>query len=359
AVIKAAKEQLRAVPGEGAGFGILRYLYADGVLALMDAPTPQIGFTYRDRAVAGAESPRWQHEPLNAVLSLDVVRLDTGLEVEWRYASRLLSAADIGELDRLWAEALHAFTDHAADPAAGGHTPSDFDLLPVTQSDIDGWDRAYPNLTEVWPLSPLQYGMYFHTLYDADTADVYTVQSLITLEGDVDAARLHDAARTLVARHDNLRVAFVESADGPRQLVLADAEIAWREIDLTTIEDDDARASELARLLTLDAREHFDLSRPLPLRCTLIRMTADSCRFVLTNHHIVLDGWSGPLLVGELLALYLTAGDPAALPPVPAYRRYLSWLHDQDDAVALAAWTRSLAGIDSPTRVVRSPAGIE
>ncbi|MFF0609642.1 amino acid adenylation domain-containing protein [Nocardia tengchongensis] len=359
AVIKAAKEQLRAVPDEGAGFGILRYLYADGVLALMDAPTPQIGFTYRDRAVAGVESPRWQHEPLTAVLSLDVVRRDTGLDVEWRYASRLLSAADIGELDRLWTEALHAFADHAAGPAAGGHTPSDFDLLSVTQSDIDGWDRAYPNLTEVWPLSPLQYGMYFHTLYDADTADVYTVQSLLTLEGDVDAARLHNAAKTLVARHDNLRVAFVESADGPRQLVLADAEIDWREIDLTTIEDDDARAAELARLLTRDAREHFDLSRPLPLRCTLIRMTADSCRFVLTNHHIVLDGWSGPLLVGELLALYLTAGDPAALPPVPAYRRYLSWLHDQDDAVALAAWTRSLAGIESPTRVVRSPAGIE
>lgn len=80
---------------------------------------------------------------------------------------------------------------------------------------------------------------------------------------------------------------------------------------------------------------------------------------MLTNHHIVLDGWSGPLLVRELLALYVTSGDDSALPPVHSYRRFLGWLGEQDDAASIAAWRRSLAGIDTATRAIPTLADIE
>ncbi|MFC6011007.1 amino acid adenylation domain-containing protein [Nocardia lasii] len=360
--IKATKEQLRAVPDRGVGFGLLRYLDADTATALADAPTPQLSFNYLGRA-STSDLP-WlpqrfaatndDRAPLAAVVDINAVLTDAGLEVTWAYASRLLDAADVRELAELWSQALTALAEHAATGDAGGRTPSDFALVSTDQPQIERWEHAYPNLVDVWPLSPLQYGLLFHALYDSDTADGYTVQSLLTLAGTVDAPRLRAAAQALVDRHENLRVAFVETDDGPRQLVLADAELTWREIDLT-----DAPEGELARTIELDALTRFDLTRPPLLRFTLIKTDHDTYRLVMTNHHLVLDGWSTPLLVRELLALYVTAGDASMLPPARSYREFLAWLDDQDADASLAAWKQAMAGIDTPTRAVPTLAGIE
>ncbi|WP_406275702.1 amino acid adenylation domain-containing protein [Nocardia sp. NBC_00881] len=367
-VIKSTKEQLRVVPDKGIGFGLLRYLNAETADALVDAPTPQLSFNYLGRSATGGATGAWlprrfaatqdDRAPLAAVVDINAVLTDTGLEVTWAYASRLLDAADVGEVAELWADALRALGDHARTVGAGGHTPSDFDLVPVTQRQIDAWERTYPNLADIWPLSPLQYGLFFHALYDPDTADGYTMQSLLTLAGTVDATRLRTAAQAVVARHDNLRVAFAETDDGPRQLVLTDADIRWQEIDLTGVADAGERQRELDRVIALDARTRFELTCPPLVRCTLVRTATDRYRFVLTNHHLVLDGWSTPLLVRELLTLYVTSGDASTLPSAHSYRRFLSWLREQDYAASTAAWAQYLAGIDTPTRAVPTLAGM-
>ena len=62
-------------------------------------------------------------------------------------------------------------------------------------------------------------------------------------------------------------------------------------------------------ILTQDRAERFDLASPPLLRCTLIRLAADQHRLVLTSHHILMDGWSMPILVQELLTLYAQRGD--------------------------------------------------
>ncbi|MFD6395326.1 amino acid adenylation domain-containing protein [Nocardia sp. NPDC060249] len=365
--IKAAKEQLRSVPDRGVGFGLLRYLNREAAAELTDAPTPQLSFNYLGRAVTGADPwvPRRfaatndDRAPLAAVVDINAVLTDAGLEVTWAYASRLLDEADVRGLAQLWSQALRALVTHAATGDAGGRTPSDFALVTVDQPQIERWEHAYPTLIDIWPLSPLQYGLLFHALYDSDTADGYTVQSLLTLAGTVDATRLRGAAQALVDRHENLRVAFVETDDGPRQLVLSAAEIRWEEVDLTTITDEAQRARELARVIELDALTRFDLTRPPLLRFTLIRTGEETFRLVMTNHHLVLDGWSTPLLVRELLTLYVTAGDASILPPAQSYRDFLSWLGDQDAEASLSAWKQAMAGIDTPTRAVPTLAGIE
>ncbi|MFF0546079.1 amino acid adenylation domain-containing protein [Nocardia thailandica] len=363
--IKTTKEQLRAVPDRGVGFGLLRHLNEETAARLADAPVPQLSFNYLGRAVTG-EAP-WlprrfdatddDRAPLPATVDINAVLTDAGLEVTWAYAGRLLSEADVRDLAELWTRALRALVAHADTPGAGGRTPSDFDLVAVDQPQIDRWERRYPDLVDVWPLSPLQYGLLFHALYDSDTADGYTVQSLLTLAGTVDAARLRAAAQALVDRHDNLRVAFVETDDGPRQLVTAAAEIPWTDLDLTGAADDD-RARELDRVIELDALTRFDLTRPPLLRFTLVRTGADSFRLIMTNHHLVLDGWSTPLLVRELLTLYVTGGDPAVLPQARSYRGFLSWLDGQDEQASVDAWRHALAGVDTPTRAVPTLAGI-
>ncbi|MFE7801239.1 amino acid adenylation domain-containing protein [Nocardia sp. NPDC057440] len=372
AAIKAAKEQLRAIPDKGVGYGMLRYLNPETAAALTDTGTPQISFNYLGRAATGGAGATWQPErfaatnddraPLAAVVDINAIMSDTELEVTWGYASRILDEAQVRELAELWAQALRALAAHARTAGAGGHTPSDFDLVGVTAGQLDSWEQRYPNLTDVWPLSPLQYGLLFHAWYDSDTADGYTVQTRLTLAGRVDAARLRSAAQALVERHENLRVAYVETDDGPRQLVLATAEIRWYDLDLSAITDSAERDRELERRIEVDASTRFDLTRPPLLRFTLIRTAAEDYTLVMTNHHLVLDGWSTPLLVRELLAIYITAGAAGqlpTLPPAPSYREFLSWLDRQDNAASIAAWKQSLAGIDAPTRAVPTLTGIE
>ncbi|MFE3443651.1 amino acid adenylation domain-containing protein [Nocardia sp. NPDC059180] len=368
AAVKATKEQLRAIPDKGVGYGMLRHLNAETAAALAHARQPQLGFNYLGRAASGDTGP-WlprrfaatqdDRAPLPAVVDINAVMTDGGLEVTWDYATGLLGATDVRELAELWAGALRALVNHAETAGAGGRSPSDFDLVAVTQPQIDAWERRYPDLVDAWPLSPLQYGLLFHARYDSDTADAYTVQSLLTLAGTVDAARLRGAAQALVDRHENLRVAFTETDDGPRQLVLGAAEVGWQEIDLTGTADDTELDYELHRLIALDANTRFDLNRPPLLRFTLIHTAPEDYRLIMTNHHLVLDGWSTPLLVRELLTLYVTSGDITVLPPARSYREFLAWLAEQDQAESLTAWSRYLAGVDSPTRAVPSLADIE
>ncbi|MFC9997484.1 amino acid adenylation domain-containing protein [Nocardia sp. NPDC127526] len=375
AALKAVKEQLRAIPDKGVGYGMLRYLHPDTRQSLTRTAVPQLSFNYLGRTGAGVETadggdtpwlPRRfaatqdDRAPLEAAIDINAFHTDAGLEITWAYASELFTETQVREFAELWARALAGLTAHARQSGAGGHTPSDFGLVGVSQQHIDGWEREYAGLTDVWPLSPLQYGLLFHARYDNDTADGYTVQTRLSLAGRVDSTRLRTAAQALLDRHDVLRVSFAETPDGPRQLVLAAAEIPWQEIDLTDIPEASARQRELERLVHVDAGSRFDLTRPPLLRFSLIRTDAEACTLLMTNHHLVLDGWSTPLVVRELLAGYLASitGQELTAAPAHSYREFLAWLADQDDAASLAAWTEALAGVDSPTRAVPTLADI-
>ena len=128
-------------------------------------------------------------------------------------------------------------------------------------------------------------------------------------------------------------------------------EPAWRSLDLSLL-DAAAREQRLAEILAADRAERFDVSTPPLLRFALIRLSADEHRLVLSHHHLLMDGWSMPILVQELLTLYGHPGDSGALARVRPYRDYLAWLAGQDQAVAVAAWREALAGLEEPTRVV-------
>ena len=203
-----------------------------------------------------------------------------------------------------------------------------------------------PRIQEVWPLSPLQEGLLFHALYDADAPDVYMVQHFMDLAGAVDAARLRAAGQALLERHANLRAGFTEIDSGqPVQIIPADVVLPWREVDLSGQADPQAAVVALA---LREREQRFDLAAPPLLRFVLARLGGDRWRLVVTGHHLLTDGWSMPVLGRELLALY-RAGADAAMPPVTPYRQYLAWLARQDSGAAAAAWAQALAGLEEPT----------
>lgn len=211
-------------------------------------------------------------------------------------------------------------------------------------------------MRDVWSLSPLQEGLLFHAAVAAETVDVYTAQLCIELEGSVDGRRMRCAAAGVVARHPNLRTAFVYGSDGvPAQVVVDDVKIPWREVDLAGYGS--AADAELRRCLDEDRSARFALDAPPLLRLTLLRTAPERYVLAVTNHHIILDGWSMPLLVRELLTRYAADGTPVDLPASPSYRNYLSWLAHRDSEASARAWERALVGVAEPTLLAPSAPG--
>ena len=115
--------------------------------------------------------------------SRSMVRRGRELSATWSWAPALLSDQEVRDLAQRWFQALEALVRHVAQPEAGGRTPSDLPLLALSQAEIERLEQRYPQIEDILPLSPLQEGLLFHALYDAQAPDVYTVQLVLVAAG--------------------------------------------------------------------------------------------------------------------------------------------------------------------------------
>ena len=167
-----------------------------------------------------------------------------------------------------------------------------------------------PDFTDILPLAPLQEGLLFHALYDASGPDPYIVQLVLDFEGRLDRDRLRAAVDRLVGRHEALRVSF-NTVDGRVvQALHGTVETPWRHIDFPEAAHPQ-RA--LADWLAQEREHRFDLTSAPLLRAALLRMNPGRHRLVLSLHHLLIDGWSMPVMVSELMRAY--AGE--VLDPAP------------------------------------------
>ncbi|MEV5850035.1 condensation domain-containing protein, partial [Streptomyces sp. NPDC051985] len=211
--------------------------------------------------------------------------------------------------------------------------------------------RTRTAIEDIWPLSPLQEGLLFHAAFGTGASDVYAGQRALALDGPLDAERLRRSWEGLIARHGALRAGFRRRRSGQAvQVVTRHAELPWQEADLSGLPEAEAEA-EAARLSEAELSVGFDVARGPLLRLLLIRLGERRHRLVMTTHHIVLDGWSLPILVDELSTVYRAGGDVRSLPPIRSYGDYLAWLGRQDREAARSAWRTELAGADEPTLV--------
>ncbi|MEV6514137.1 amino acid adenylation domain-containing protein, partial [Streptomyces sp. NPDC051642] len=209
--------------------------------------------------------------------------------------------------------------------------------------------RTRTAIEDIWPLSPLQEGLLFHASLGDEASDVYAGQRALALDGPLDVGRLRRSWEGLIARHGTLRASFRRRKSGEAvQVIAREVDLPWREVDLSGLPEAEAEA---ARLSGAELTVGFDVARGPLLRLLLLRLGERRHRLVLTTHHIVLDGWSLPILVNELEMVYRAGGDAGALPAIRSYRDYLAWLGRQDRDEARAAWREELAGAEEPTLV--------
>ena len=359
AMLKDAKEQLRAQP-DGMTYGLLRYLNPDVDLA---GPDPAVAFNYLGRLGATQDDPSasvWQICPdgfssasiaaavptsLGHTVELNAATVDTDtgarLNADWTWALSALDDELVNRLGELWFEALTGICEHVR-CGGGGLTPSDIAPAELSQQQIDELSRQY-RVADVLPLTPLQQGLLYHAGAALDSDDVYAMQLDIALSGPLDEKRLRDAVQTVAARHPHLAARFCEQFEQPVQVILVDPAVPWRSVELNA----DAVDDQVQAVCAAERAAVCDLHNQPPFRAALIRVADDRHRFVLTTHHIVLDGWSMPILLQEIFAIFGGHRLPAATP----YRRFVTWLGERDHAGAHEAWQERLTGFDTPTLV--------
>jgi amino acid adenylation domain-containing protein/natural product biosynthesis luciferase-like monooxygenase protein/non-ribosomal peptide synthase protein (TIGR01720 family) len=361
--LKSIKEQLRGIPQRGIGYGILRYPGRGG--GGVPALDPQVGFNYLGQLGQGDSAHSlWQmtagetgplhspKHPRNHLIDVDCSVSSGRLQLYWTYSEQFHQRQTIARLASDYLECLQHIIDHCRH-STGSYTPSDFPLAKLTQPQLDQIVLAAGGAREVadiYPVSPLQQGLLFHSL-DASDPGVYVVSTTWRIRGVLDVSALKRAWCHILDRHTILRTAIVgHDLETPLQVVFRRVVLPFEFHDLTGI----ARERREARLLALresDRNRGFDYAKPPLLRVTVARLDAQEYWLNWTQHHLLLDGWSVPIVLQELLQAYrcfVRQREPEYT-WVHAYKDYIAWLARQDQDRAESYWRRKLAGFNIPT----------
>ncbi|WP_430930002.1 non-ribosomal peptide synthase/polyketide synthase [Pseudomonas aeruginosa] len=362
ASIKRIKEQLRAIPHKGLGFGALRYLgSAEDRAALAALPSPRITFNYLGQfdgsfsadssalfrpSADAAGSERDSDAPLDNWLSLNGQVYAGRLGIDWSFSAARFSEASILRLADAYRDELLALIEHCCAADVEGVTPSDFPLAGLDQRQLDALPLAASEVEDLYPLSPMQQGMLFHSLYQQNSGD-YINQMRLDVEG-LDPQRFREAWQAALDAHEVLRSGFLwqGALEKPLQLVRKRVEVPFSVHDWRDRAD---LAEALDALAAGEAGLGFELAEAPLLRLVLVRTGERRHHLIYTNHHILMDGWSNSQLLGEVLQRY--RGETPSRSD-GRYRDYIAWLQRQDAGRTEAFWKQRLQRLGEPTLLV-------
>jgi amino acid adenylation domain-containing protein/non-ribosomal peptide synthase protein (TIGR01720 family) len=376
AQLKSIKEQLRAVPREGVGYGVLRYLGGESATGLAAGAPPQVLFNYLGRldgALAGNPLFRLRTDLTGEDTAagnsrshlLEVTCLVTGsaggvggagggeLETRWRFSRDRHRESTVAAWVARFLAALRALAEHCREADAGGRTPSDFPLARIGQAALDALFAAQPGLVDLYPATPMQHGMLFHGELESG-AGTYHQQVALDIEGDLDRDAFRAAWAAAIARHACLRTRFVVAEGRYLQAVLAEHGSFWSFADWSGLPEPERlrRRDELGRH---DLERPFAAARETPFRVAVARLSPERHHLLVSFHHAILDGWSLAVLCEEVSELYRAArqGRAPVLGAVRPLRDHAAWLGERDKAAANAFWQSYLAGFREPNPLAR------
>jgi non-ribosomal peptide synthase protein (TIGR01720 family) len=348
------KESLRRTPDRGIGYGMLRWLNESTKQDLMALPQAQIAFNYLGRfersdsgaqgwglldqvLVGGQDDPNRRRFHLIDVNS--AVDGSGALCIDWGYHPKAHEAQAIEDLAQRFGQALEALTAHCLHtPLAQRWTPSDFSLAQqagLDQALLDELARC-DGFEQVLPLAPLQQGLAYESWSQGEQrqADPYHVQLAVQLGGELDLERLKLSLEQLVRRHRVLRLSLPLQAVERGLGVYSHRALDW------SVQDAEGRTLE--EILQQEHAQAFDLAQGPLLRTWVIVHDARHHTLLMSNHHALLDGWSTPILMGELGALY--RGE--TLQATVDWQLHLQWLASSDRAQAQRYWQSHFEGME-------------
>lgn len=204
----------------------------------------------------------------------------------------------------------------------------------------------------IHPLTPMQQGLLFHTLYAPDSGE-YVLQLSCCLTGRLNLHVFERAWQEVVARHSTLRTSFVwKRQREPVQVVNGEVKVS---IELEDWRDrgDAEREELLERYLRADRARGFELEKAPLMRIALMRTGEIRHELVWTSHHLLMDGWSLPLVLKDVFTCYgaLSEGRQPRFEQSQQFGVYVEWLRQQDLKKAENYWRGRLKGFRRPTAI--------
>ncbi|MCR4373197.1 amino acid adenylation domain-containing protein, partial [Bacillus amyloliquefaciens] len=362
--IRNTKETLRRVPGHGIDYGIIKNA-AMGNPEEMDVEVaPDISFNYLGELGTKTESgdlyfefsqlgygqdtnPRNQFGPSINVIG-HVQKGSLSMTVTCN-SSRYL-AERIEQIGKAYEEELIAVAEHCSHAQKSESTASDFGESVWKDSEFCYVQEAVEirgqEIQRIYPLAPVQEGMLYEKLMD-ESSTKYVVQQTLRL-ADVDVEKMHKAFKYLATQHDILRTKICyRGVSVPRQVVLKERmpEFNYMEVD---------NESDYLDLKEQDVKRGFDLEEDTLLRMNLIKINNSGYRLIMTNHHIILDGWCLPILRKELFSAYMATDEEqlktpnqAASNKMGSYEKFVHYINEKDKETSLKYWEDLLQGYET------------
>jgi surfactin family lipopeptide synthetase C len=210
------------------------------------------------------------------------------------------------------------------------------------------------NIENIYPMTPMQEGILFHTL-NAPQTGIYVVQSGYQFNHQINLSAFKQAWQQVINQHSVLRTSFHwQQHKEPFQVVYKQVELPWSECRL-------ADEEELATWLEKDRQAGFNLNQPPLMRLSLIHLDNNTDQFIWSCHHLILDGWSTALVLKQVLDSYqaIVRNEICSLKSSRPYGDYVAWLRSQDLSQAKAYWQRTLKGFTTPTPLAMGRVGDE
>jgi natural product biosynthesis luciferase-like monooxygenase protein len=204
-----------------------------------------------------------------------------------------------------------------------------------------------------YPLSPMQQGMMFHSLY-APQSGVNIQQVIGTLHHNLDAEKFKWAWNQVMLRHDELRTRFQwEGLKEPLQEVVSSVELPVDQQDWSQMSPAEC-AEKLEQYLKSDRQRGFVMSRAPLMRVALFKEGEQRHQFVWTFHHAMVDGRSFATVLNEVFAYYEAGlkGEEPKLEELRPFREFTQWLSQQDFSRSEQFWREQLKGFTTPTPLV-------
>ncbi|WP_426454525.1 amino acid adenylation domain-containing protein [Paenibacillus sp. S-38] len=369
--IKHVKEHLRRVPRHGAGYGILRYLSAPSEGAGLQAE-PEILFSYSgelDQALPDRSfrlSPFYSpqeislHMAAHHALNVDASVRSGMLEVSAVYDSQLFRQSTVEALAAGMLSHLREIIAHCTACTSIQLTPSDVLLPGLLVEDLERLalrTASIGELENVFPLSPMQQGILFHTLLRPQS-NAYCEQSTFVLRGSFDIPTFAESLEALMQRHEVLRTNFyTDWWKEPVQAVFRRKRSDLHVEDVRHMAGDEQDVYVHQFMQTNRARG-FKLDREPLLRVSILRTDEHTYRFIWNFHHIIVDGWCVSQLTNEVFEIYFAKMEQRRpdLEAVAPYSQYIQWLASQDREAAAQYWSGYLSGYERRMRLPSSMA---
>ncbi|NRX95603.1 condensation domain-containing protein [Clostridium beijerinckii] len=361
-LIKNTKDTLKRIPNKGVTYGILKYI-RENEDSLEFKLKPEISFNYLGRFREDMNTDTFEKSNIDCgeLISLDnlnlynldftVINVKNRFEISLIYNSDVFNEETIDKIIKDYKNSLVEIIHHCKNKDDSEITITDITNEDITYEELSKYGNDLNNIQGIYKLTMMQQGMFYHSRLD-EKSESYHESVIVGLEGEVDVNTLDKAYKKLVERYEVLRTNFDGSTFKETMQIVCkhkDVAINYRDISKMT----ESKEDMINSIVISDRLRGFNLENDVLIRLILIKVNDQDYKLILSNHHIIMDGWSLGIVLEELFELYhyFKVEESVNLSDVPSNAEYFKWLESRDRGAAKEFWYNYLLNVKNISKI--------